>query len=80
MRGKEIDVCYSLLWGLYSTVYKLKCVELIIPQITIACITDAATTCLMTTSMCDLLPEHYIVGAVASGFNNSTTTCTAFDV
>ena len=33
----------SLLWGLYSTVYKLKCVELIIPQITLACITDAAT-------------------------------------
>ena len=65
----------SLLWGLYSTVYKLKCVELIIPQITIACITDAATTCLMTTSMC----EHYIASVVASGFDNSTTTCTAFN-
>ena len=65
----------SLLCWLYSTVYKLKCVELIIPQITIACITDAATTCLMTTSM----GEHYIVGAVASGFKNSTTTCTAFN-
>ena len=49
----------SLLWGLYSTVYKLKCVELKIPQIILACITDAATTGLMTTAtVCTLYCEY----------------------